>query len=178
MIPVWAVSALGWLKKVPAGVWIGIAVVSVGGYGLHRFGSARYDAGAASVQSRWDKAVAKANAATVERQTERAEVTTKVETVYVDRVETIRGATIEKIIKVPIYVQADSCSLSGGFRLFHDWASLPTGPIPDPAAVTDAAPVDAQTIAGTVAGNYGTCHENAARLTALQDWVTKQAGVR
>ena len=36
------------------------------------------------------------------------------------------------------------------------------------------APVAPQTVAATVADNYATCHQNAARLTALQGWVTKQ----
>ena len=34
------------------------------------------------------------------------------------------------------------------------------------------------TVAETVTENYGTCHENAAQLEALQEWVRAQEGVK
>ncbi len=168
MIPVRAYLAIAGVIAIIGGVW----------WFSHARYTAGYDAGKEEIQSEWDAAIAAANTATVERQAERAEVTTKVETVYVDRVKTIRGKTIETIREVPVYVQADSCSLSGGFRLFHDWASLPSGPRPDPADQSDAAAVPAQTLAGTIAENYGVCHENAERLRALQEWVKGQGALQ
>ena len=66
--------------------------------------------------------------------------------------------------------------MPGGFRVLHDAAAH--GVIPDPARIADAAPVPAAAAAGTVAGNYGTCIENAQRLTDLQAWVRAQRALR
>jgi hypothetical protein len=41
-----------------------------------------------------------------------------------------------------------------------------------------SAAVPAQALAESVVGNYGTCHETAEQLTALQDWIKAQQGIK
>jgi hypothetical protein len=47
--------------------------------------------------------------------------------------------------------------------------------LPQPAGDADAAAagVALSAVAGTVAANYQTCHENAQQLRALQAWVSE-----
>ena len=68
--------------------------------------------------------------------------------------------------------QADAaCTINRGFVRLHDAAAA--GELPEPARDTDAAAAGLalSTVAGTVAANYQTCHENAEQLRALQGWV-------
>jgi hypothetical protein len=88
----------------------------------------------------------------------------------------VRTVTKETIKEVPVYVTTNSCPLSPGFRVFHDAAAA--GELPDASRVADAAAVPADTLASTIADNYGTCIENATRLTGLQDWVREQIKVK
>lgn len=130
--------------------------------------------GAGHVQSKWDAAVqqqALQAAAIRERQ---AEATVKVVTEYVDRVRIVRekGETIIKEVPVYVPVQADAaCTINRGFVLLHDAAAA--GELPEPAGDADAAAAEValSAVAGTVAANYRTCHENAEQLRALQAWI-------
>ncbi|SFB73937.1 hypothetical protein SAMN05216344_102154 [Polaromonas sp. OV174] len=88
----------------------------------------------------------------------------------------IRTVTKTIIEKVPVYVKADDCPMPAGFRVLHDAAA--DGVIPDPAGIPDAAAVPAQDVASTVASNYGACHETAARLVGLQEWINAQGALR
>ena len=45
-----------------------------------------------------------------------------------------------------------------------------------PAGAANAAAVAAAAFADTVSNNYATCHDNAAKLTALQDWARSLQG--
>ena len=56
--------------------------------------------------------------------------------------------------------------LPADYRVQHDAAAQPDAP----AGAANAAPIAAAAFADTVSNNYATCHDNAARLTALQDW--------
>lgn len=154
---------------------IGVLVLLVG-FGLwklHAYGEARYEAGQANVQADWDKSVEKGRVRLAELKAAAGRVTVRTETVYVDRIKTIRLRGEEIVREVQVFVPAGSAELSGGFRLFHD-AAAGNQPLPDAAAITHAAPVDAQTVARTVADNYAASHEIAQRLTSLQDWVRDQ----
>lgn len=98
----------------------------------------------------------------------------RVVTEYLDRVRIVRekGETI--IMEVPVYVpvQADAaCTINRGFVRMHDAAAA--GELPEPARDADATAADIalSAVAGTVAANYQTCHENAEQLRALQTWV-------
>lgn len=130
---------------------------------------------ARDLQRQTDSARAQAQAAQAREAKARAAVNERVVTVYVDRVRTVQGRTRTIIREVPTYVPASAPALPAGFRVLHDAAAA--GEVPDPARIADAAPVPAQDAAGTVAGNYGTCHETAAQLTALQEWIRQQQAV-
>jgi hypothetical protein len=137
-VPAWCLVAL------LAGAWI---------YAGHRETNARH-----AVQARWDAEVAAARARAAKQKSESDVRTARVETRVVERVRVVRERAAAIVKEVPIYVPVDSCPLSGGFRVLHDAAAA--GVLPDPARIPLAAPVPAQAVAGTVAGNYATCQEN------------------
>lgn len=172
------VAVWTFLRAIPLRVWLLVALAIAAAVWIHRYGESRETAGANRVWAEWAAAIARDNAAAIERAETRAEVTEKIVVEYVDRVREVRGKTIEIIKEVPRYVSIDDCSLSGGFRMFHDWAVMPTGKAPDAASGADAAPVAAQALAGTISENYGACHANAVTLEALQEWERRQGEVR
>ncbi|HCE6978416.1 TPA: hypothetical protein NHP34_006065 [Pseudomonas aeruginosa] len=105
----------------------------------------------------------------------------RVVTEYVDRVQVIekRGQTIIK--EVPIYVSeaADrACPVPAGFVRLHD-AVAAGMPAPGSAGAADeaASGVALSAVAGTVAGNYTVCHENAAQLSKLQELLQKHQAI-
>jgi len=94
---------------------------------------------------------------------------------FIDRVRIVRekGGTIIKELPVYVPVQADAaCTINRGFVRLHDAAAA--GELPEPARDADAAAagIALSAVAGTVAANYQTCHENAEQLRALQAWVS------
>jgi hypothetical protein len=132
------------------------------------------------VQAKWD-ADKKAQAVAISTvQAKQAEVTTQFVTKYVDRVQTIQGATKTIIQKVPVYVTAKAdaaCPIPNGFVRLHDAAAEDSMQFPANASSVDgqSSEVKLSDVASTIAGNYGICHANAEKLTALQDWVKGQA---
>ena len=132
--------------------------------------------GAGHVQARWDAAVQQQTLQVVALRQKQAEATVKVVTQYVDRVRIVRekGKTIIQEVPVYVPVQADAaCSINRGFVRLHDAAAA--GELPEPARDADAASagIALSAVAGTVAANYQTCHENAEQLRALQAWVSE-----
>ena len=183
MIEAWAAvklflgAAFKFLRAIPWQIYAALGVLLA----LWWFGHIRYEAGETAADTRHeiaDKLAADARAVRAARiATKQAEVTTRVETVYVDRVKTIREAARTIIRQVPVYVPATDPPLSGGFRLLHDAAASGVPIVPVPAYIADAAAVPAQVAAGTIADNYGTCREQAEQLISLQAWVVQQQGV-
>lgn len=151
--------------------WWVLAIVAVLGYAGVRI----YDAGQADIQKDWDASVARGLIEVAKLKEKQVVVTTKIETVYVDRVRTIRekGDAIETVREV--FVPADSGNIGGGFRLFHDAAV--TGVIPESASILDAAPVPVADLADTIATNYERCHVAYATVEGLQDWILEQQKV-
>ena len=130
--------------------------------------------GAGHVQARWDAAVQQQTLQATAIRERQALATVKVVTEYVDRVRVVRekGETIIKEVPVYVPVQADAaCTINHGFVRLHDAAAA--GELPEPARDADAAAagVALSAVAGTVAANYQTCHENVEQLRALQAWV-------
>ena len=150
--------------------WLAVAALAVA---LIGFGWIK---GASHVQVQWDAAIQQQTlrvAAVRERQ---AEATVKVVTQYVDRVRFVRekGDTIIKEVPIYVPVQADAaCTINRGFVRLHDAAAA--GELPEPARDADAAAagIALSAVAGTVAANYQTCHENAEQLRALQAWISE-----
>ena len=134
--------------------------------------------GAGHVQARWDAAVQQQSLQTAALRERQAQATVKVVTEYVDRVRVVRekGDTIIKEVPVYVPIQADAaCTINRGFVRLHDAAAA--GELPEPAQDADAAAagIALSAVAGTVAANYQTCHENAEQLRALQVWITETA---
>ncbi len=134
--------------------------------------------GAEHVQARWDAAVQQQTLQVAVVRQKQAESTVKVVTQYVDRIRIVRekGDTIIKEVPVYVPVQADAaCTINRGFVRLHDAAAA--GELPEPARDADAAAagIALSAVAGTVAANYQTCHENAEKLSALQAWVMEMA---
>ena len=136
----------------------------------------KWEALATGPQEQADTARERAYKAAAELAKAQAKVTERVVTKYVDRVKVVAGRTRTIIKEVPIYVPATTPDLPAGFRVLHDSAAQ--GVIPDPARIADAAPVPAQDAAETVVENYGTCHETAEQVIALQDWIRAQQAVK
>ena len=130
--------------------------------------------GASHVQEQWDAAMQQQALQAVAIRERRAQATVKVITEYVDRVRVVleKGDTIIKEVPVYVPVQADAaCTINSGFVRLHDAAAA--GELPEPARDADAAAtgIALSAVAGTVAANYQTCHENAEQLRALQEWI-------
>lgn len=93
----------------------------------------------------------------------------------------IRYVTRTQVKEVPIYVSAQtdrSYPLPIGLVRLHDAAALglDVSAVPDSAGRADdaAAATKASEFGQAIAGNYGECRADQARLTALQDWITAQ----
>ena len=132
--------------------------------------------GAAHVQAKWDKDKKDQALAAAQVAQKQAEASVQVVTKYVDRVQLVQGKTKEIIKEVPVYVPASAdadCVINRGFVWLHDAAAANFFPIA--AGVADAAPsgIALSAVAETVADNYGSCHENAEQLKALQAWVSE-----
>ncbi len=71
-----------------------------------------------------------------------------------------------------------ACAINRGFVRLHDAAAA--GELPEPTRDPDApAPgIALSAVAGTVAANYQTCHENAEQLRALQAWVREMGAAK
>ena len=81
---------------------------------------------------------------------------------YIDRIRYIKDKQIAKKI-----THSDRVMLPADYRVQHDAAAQPDA---SPTDNANAAPIAAAAFADTVSNNYATCHDNAAKLTALQDW--------
>ena len=152
--------------------WLAIAALAVALTGLG------WVKGAGHVQSQWDAAVHQQTLQIAAVRQRQAEATVQVVTRYVDRVRVVRekGDTIIKEVPIYVPVQADAaCTINRGFVRLHDAAAA--GELLKPAGDADApaAGLALSAVAGTVAGNYQSCHENAEQLRALQAWVREMA---
>jgi len=159
-------------KEVIAGVFV-IAILSGIGYSGYRL----YDMGRKEVKAEWDASIEVGKKEKADKEIKGKEVTTQVVTKYTDRIKVIK----EKGETVTVYVDRwltpvdKDCTIPNSFVELHD------------ATVTTRLPVDntnnkpsgvtLSQVGATVAGNYNTCEQNAAKLLALQEWITKQKKV-
>jgi len=160
-----AMNLIPWPYRLLALVLVGVALIGFG-----------WVKGAGHVQAQWDAAVQQQTLQVATARQKQAEATVKVVTQYVDRVRVVRqkGNTIIKEVPVYVPVQADAaCTINRGFVRLHNAAAA--GELPEPARDADAtaAGIALSTVAGTVATNYQTCHENAEQLRALQVWARR-----
>lgn len=146
--------------------WVAIFLIALA------FGGFCWVKGANNAQVKFDKLIAIQAKAETELLLKRVKVTEKVDQKFQPQLTRIRTITKETIKEVPVYVSKNDCPMSGGFRLLHDAAAK--GQLPDSTGIADAATVSADSVASTVAENYGTCLETAKRLEGLQDWTNEQ----
>lgn len=161
-------TPIAWIKLA-----VLVALLAVIGWKIHSYGEERYSEGEAHIQSKWDAEVEANEQAVRKLQAAANRVSTKIVTVYVDRVQVIREKSDAIVRQVPVYVPAGLPLLPGGFRLSLD-AAAANEPIPIGTRSADAAPVAPQVAAASIVGNYGSAHETAERLIQLQDWVYAQ----
>lgn len=162
---IWAgLQALSLSSKIAICTTLAAALFSTGLYVGHKWG----------VSSCYEATI-EAQRHTIETGIKQAVVSDKTITQYVDRVQIVQGKSRTIIKEIPIYVQ-DTVNLSGGFRLLHD--SAVNNELPDPTRIIDAPTVAVETVAETIAGNYGICHENSTTLSALQEWVKEQSLIK
>lgn len=139
-----------------------------------------YMEGGISNQERWEAKVADAKLEMAKKDTESAEVTTKVVTKYVTKVEVVKEKGDAIIKEVPKYITKDAdnqCVIPNGFVLLHDSASR--NEVPDSTRGVDAGTSDVKLsgVATTVTENYTTYYKIAEQLKALQQWVKEQQQV-
>lgn len=164
-VAAWAASLTG---KLVLGM-IALAIVAGLGWKLY---SIPFKAGQTSTQAKWDASVERGRQEVDRLKAAAGRVTIKTETVYVDRVKTIREKANAIEVVREVFVPADSGTLPGAFRLFYDAAIA--GAVPDAAGITNAAPVPIATVADTHARNSEKCLIAYATVTAWQDWARQQ----
>lgn len=136
-----------------------------------------YSRGSGHVRAEWNADVAVRQQALADAEVRAERVTTKIVTQYVDRIQVVREKAKTIVKEVPVYVtpEADAaCVVPRGFVRVHDGAAANS--IPGPAESADDAPagIALSAVAEVVAENYGTYHEIAEQLKALQKWVAEQ----
>ena len=162
---IWAgLQALSLSTKIAICTTLAAALFSAGMYMGHQIGvSGCYEA------------QIKAQAHSIETGIKQAVVSDQTITKYVDRVQIVQGKSRTIIKEIPIYVK-DTCTLSADWRMLHDSAVY--NAVSDTTRDSDERTVNATDALETVAVNYGICHQNAATLSSLQDWVKEQALIR
>jgi hypothetical protein len=152
--------------KLPAEL-VGVVLLVVGAYFY----------GGHSVQSAWLARVAELEAKVKIAEEKSQQVNTVIETKIVTKVKVIKENVYvnREIIKEVAGKQLDaSCSLPKSTVSLHDSASR--NEVAERAAATDGTPseVKASQLLDRVVENYGSCHENAAKLEAWQEWYREQ----
>ena len=152
--------------KLPAEL-VGVVLLVVGAYFY----------GGHSVQSAWLARVAELEAKVKIAEEKSQQVNTVIETKIVTKVKVIKENVYvnREIIKEVAGKQLDaSCSLPKSTVSLHDSASR--NEVAGRAAATDGTPseVKASQLLDRVVENYGSCHENAAKLEAWQEWYREQ----
>lgn len=134
-----------------------VAVAAAVLYGAHRL----KESGRAEVRAEWAASIERGKRELERRAAERAKITVKTETVYVDKIRVVREKGQTLIQRIPALVPADACLLPAGWRLSHD--SAVAGTVPDTANDADAGAAGAEAIAwrpwnsrpGTASGHDG-----------------------
>lgn len=129
-----------------------------------------------------DKAIAKAEAQAILDTQAQDKITHDADVAQALAQQKIVTQTKTIIQKVPVYVSkkaVDACVVPIGFIRLHN-AAASDGTVPDAAGISNDAPagIGLDTVAASVAGNYGTYHYVAAQLRALQAWVAAQQALK
>jgi hypothetical protein len=148
--------------------WIVIGLLMVLAYGVGQI------QGRGAVHEEWREEQAKSALEATRVITRQGEATEKVVTLYREKKGAVQVVTQTVEKEVVRYVpESHDPVLPFGWRMLHDAAA--SGALPETTYGIDVAARDikASAAARAVIGNYGTCHENALQLQALQDWIRK-----
>lgn len=122
----------------------------------------------------------------LDRERDQTDITTAVDGRATAEQTRIRTVTQTIIKEVPVYVPAEAdlrYALPVGLVRLHDAAATGTAGRPfsyapgqpdDPAGFLEPSDVAPSRLGTVIAENYGVCHADAARFSALQDWVRQQ----
>jgi len=152
--------------KLPAEL-VGVVLLVVGAYFY----------GGHGVQQAWLARVQELEAKVKIAEEKSQQVNTVIETRVVTKIKVVKENVYvnREIIKEVAGKQLDaSCSLPKSTISLHDSASR--NEVAERAAATDGTPseVKASQLLDRVVENYGSCHENAAKLEAWQEWYREQ----
>ena len=152
--------------KLPAEL-VGVVLLVVGSY---LFGSH-------GTEMMWRDRVKELEAKVKIAEEKSQQVNTVIETRVVTKIKVVKENVYvnREIIKEVAGKQLDaSCSLPKSTVSLHDSASR--NEVAERAAATDGTPseVKASQLLDRVVENYGSCHENAAKLEAWQEWYKEQ----
>ena len=152
--------------KLPAEL-VGVVLLVVGSY---LFGSH-------GTEMMWRDRVKELEAKVKIAEEKSQQVNTVIETKVVTKIKVVKENVYvnREIIKEVAGKQLDaSCSLPKSTISLHDSASR--NEVAERAAATDGTPseVKASQLLDRVVENYGSCHENAAKLEAWQEWYREQ----
>ena len=152
--------------KLPAEL-VGVILLVVGAYLFGGYG----------VQSVWQARVAELEAKVKIAEEQSQKVNTVIQERVVTKIKVVKENVYvnREIIKEVAGKQLDaSCSLPKSTVSLHDSASR--NEVAGRAAATDgtASEVKASQLIDRVVENYGSCHENAAKLEAWQEWYREQ----
>ena len=146
---------------------VGVVLLVVGAYFYGGYG----------VQSAWLARVAELEAKVKIAEEKSQQVNTVIQEKVVTKIKVVKENVYvnREIIKEVAGKQLDaSCSLPKSTVSLHDSASR--NEVAGRAAATDGTPseVKASQLLDRVVENYGSCHENAAKLEAWQEWYREQ----
>jgi len=138
---------------------------------------AAYFYGGHSTEMAWRERVRELEAKLQVAEQKSQEVNVKIETRVVEKIKVVKENVYinKEIIREVAGAQLDAqCSLPRSSVVLHDSASR--NEVPDRAAAADgtASDVKASALLETVVDNYGSCHQNAEKLKAWQDWYREQ----
>ena len=139
-----------------------------------------YMEGGIATQEKWQVRVAEVKLEMAKKETASAEITTKIVTKYINKVQIVKEKGNEIIKQVPVYITKDAdakCDVPTGFVMLHDSASR--NEVPDPTRKVDGttSAVKISGVAETVIVNYTTYHQVAEQLKSLQEWIKEQQKV-
>ena len=152
--------------KLPAEL-IGVVLLVIGSYLFGSYGT----------EMTWRDRVRELEAKVKAAEEQSQKVNTVIETKVVEKIKVVKENVYvnREIIKEVAGKQLDaSCSLPKSTISLHDSASR--NEVAGRAAATDGTPseVKASQLLDRVVENYGSCHENAAKLEAWQEWYREQ----
>lgn len=139
---------------------------------IYGWGELRHYQGKQEVQTQWDASIDRGKTIVRDLRANQGKVTTKIETVYVDRIKVIHEKAQIITKYVDRLIPVNTPDLPGGFRLLHDAAA--TNTIPDPTGEVQAQPVPVKDLALTIDDNYEACLVESEKLKGLWTWLQEQ----